>query len=153
MRLLVALLATFLLAAAPAFAQDPAPVCTGTGDATADCTSGPPTEPTVGDPEVITDPADEVEPPAAENPVDDDARAEQHVLSDTAVAHHHERATGSGSRVAETAAPAPAATPVAASTPSTASAGQLPFTGVDAWLLALAGSGLVAAGLAVRRLA
>ena len=149
LRLVCAVLAALLLAAVPAFAQD-APVCTGTGDEVVDC--GTSEEPTVGDPDVITDPADEIDEEGPAEPVD--PRAEQHVLGDTAEA---EDVAGRRSQVAGTASPA---TPAAAPDATTASPGtpassaqRLPFTGVDAWVLALAGSLLLAAGLRMRQLA
>jgi hypothetical protein len=142
MRLVSALLLALALSAAPAFAQapeTPAPVCSGSGDAVADCTSGD--EPTVGEPDVITDPADEVEP-------DDPAlRGELHVLGDSARASSEdEEVAGRGSRVAGTAA----APQTPAATDRAAPAGELPFTGVEAWVLALFGSLLLAAGLRLR---
>jgi hypothetical protein len=150
LRLLCALLACLLLCAAPALAQDEAPVCSGSGDATADCTSGP----AVGEPDVITDPSDEIEPPAS-SPEPDDPRAEQHVLGDSAQASSKDE-KASQPVAAPASAPAPAtADPVAASTPVAAPAAassprELPFTGVPAWLIALSGSLLLAAGLRLR---
>jgi hypothetical protein len=144
LRLVCAVLAALLLAAAPAFAQD-APVCTGTGDEVVDC--GTSEEPTVGDPDVITDPADEIDEEGPAEPVD--PRAEQHVLGDSAEASSpaapRPQAAGTSS-----AAPAVPASPTATAAASPAE--RLPFTGVDAWVLALAGSLLLAAGLRMRQL-
>jgi hypothetical protein len=147
MRLISALLLALALSAAPAFAQapeTPAPVCSGSGDAVAECTSGD--EPTVGEPDVITDPADEVEPD------DTELRGELHVLGDAARASSDDETADGGSQTA--GAPAAAQAPVAAQPVASGSAaqrsGELPFTGVEAWVLALFGSLLLAAGLRLR---
>jgi hypothetical protein len=142
-RLVCAVFATLLLTAAPALAQD-APVCTGVGEEVVDC--GTSEEPTVGDPDVITDPADEVDEPI-------DPRSEQHVLGDSAEAtHESEQTADRRPQTAGTAAPAPAtSSTVARAAPATAGE-RLPFTGVDAWVLALVGSLLLAAGLRARQL-
>jgi hypothetical protein len=140
-RFLCATVLALLLSAAPAFAQDPAPVCSGAGDVTSDCTSGP----AVGQPDVITDPADEVQNDGETGGEPVDPRAEQHVLGDSATASSPDTAEPVAAPVA-----APASTPVAAPAAAAPARGELPFTGVDAWLIALAGSGLLAAGLALR---
>jgi hypothetical protein len=153
LRLVCALVLALFLSVAPAFAQD-APVCTGVGEEVVGC--GTSEEPTVGEPDVITDPADEVD----EEPVEPaDPRAEQHVLGDSAEAESEDGTADRGPRTAGTApaAPAPAAaaspTATAAPAPPASPAQRLPFTGVDAWVLALAGSLLLAAGLRMRQLA
>jgi hypothetical protein len=149
-RLVCAVFASLLLAAAPAFAQD-APVCTGVGDEVVDC--GTSEEPTVGDPDVITDPADEIDEEGPAEPVD--PRAEQHVLGDSAEASNKrttQHAAGSPQPAAPAAPAAPSATASQAAAPASP-AQRLPFTGVDAWVLALAGSLLLAAGLRMRQLA
>jgi hypothetical protein len=154
LRSLAAAIAATLLLAAPALAQDPAPTCTGSGDVTVGCDSGP----TVGDPDVITDPADEVDEPSSGPVEPEDPRAEQHVLGDSAEASSDED-TAAGTQDAgsePSAAPQSAAdssspgAPAAQATPGSGTSGTLPFTGVDAWLLALAGSALLAAGLRLR---
>jgi hypothetical protein len=152
LRSLAAAIAATLLLAAPALAQDPAPVCTGAGDTTTDCTSGP----GVGEPDVITDPADEVDEPSSGPVEPEDPRAEQHVLGDSAT-----QSSGESDGAGTTAGSAPAATPpvpapaaaLAAPAQAAPARGQLPFTGVNAWLVALAGSLLLAAGLRLRSLA
>jgi hypothetical protein len=137
-RLLIALLA-FLLLAAPAMAQEPAP--------------------TVGSGQVVTDPGSETEPPAAgqddgsDIPAVDDGtpqpepapdasgrRGEVHVL-DSARSRHAQ-------------SPSPAAVPAqshAAAAPGRPAATTLPFTGVNAGLLALIGAALLGTGLVARR--
>jgi cytoskeletal protein RodZ len=142
-RVLVMLIAS-LVFAAPALAQEPQP------------------DATVGQGQVITDIATEVEPPPGEDdgtdipPAVDDGtpapepqpdatgrRGEIHVL-DSAT-------SSSPTSAAPAATPSPAAVPdpaPAAATParSAATAKTLPFTGVDAAPLALIGLALVAAG-------
>jgi hypothetical protein len=159
-RLFLTVLAASLCLAAPAYAQSPAvpdeaPVCEGVGDTTTSCSSGgdPADQPeTVGDPEVITDPADEIEGPPREDSGDTEPqRGELHVL---------------GSREASSSqAPAPAPAVAAAQAPAESAPadqqirtsahpkGQLPFTGPDAGPLALIGLMLLAGGLGLRRVA
>jgi hypothetical protein len=114
-------------------------------------------EPAVGEPQVITDQANETEPasgvtfeddgseitavddgtPAPEPPPDASGRrGEIHVLDSTAAS-----------------SPQPAATPRATATARAAApARELPFTGVNAGLVALLGLALVAAGTRLQSL-
>jgi hypothetical protein len=145
-RALIATMLIVLAAPAAASAQAPAPspgpVVAQGGD--------PAPDPTVGPGQVITDPAGQTEPaattdvPAAtagvaqELPANQAKRGEVHVLGG---------ATASSTPPAAT--PPAAQTPQAAAAPArTVSAGRktLPFTGVDAGVLALVGLGLLAAG-------
>lgn len=139
MRLLLVLLAS-LLFAAPAMAQD---------------------VPEVGQGQVITDIATEVEPPAGEDdgsdipPVDDGqpaAEPEPDASGRRGEVHVLDSATQSDAP----AAPAPTATPAAAQPTATApvravrrsrgGSGSLPFTGVDAGPILLIGLALLGAG-------
>jgi hypothetical protein len=100
-----------------------------------------PGDPVVGEGIVVTDPAGETEPPEVDEepePVSDDVPAPEPDASGKRGELHVLGAETSSS-------PAPAAAPAAAP------ADTLPFTGLDAWVLALAGSALLAAGLLVRR--
>ena len=162
-RIFLGVLATALLAAAPAPAlaqdagpvvPDEAPVCSGVGDSVTTCTSGGDVveEPgTVGPGQVITDPADEVEGPKTSDDSGDQPqeRGELHVLPAAA------QQSSPAPQEQETAGAAPAAQQpavTAQSPPSgTAGAKTLPFTGVDAGPLALFGALLLAAGLGLRR--
>ena len=162
LRIILAVIAAALLAAAPAGAQgtgpvvpDEAPVCTGVGATVTSCSSGgdvaddPATDPgTVGPGEVITDPEDEIEGPKVEDDSGDkpQERGELHVLP--AATSQSSPATEAAPSPAQ-AAPQPVASAPAA--PAAGSAKTLPFTGVDAGPLALIGALLVAAGLGLRR--
>src|SRR4051812_43711591 len=117
-----------LALAAPAWAQGQAPICSGTGEnGAATCTSGG--DRTVGAPAVVTDPVAEVEG----RPM----RGELHVLA--------AQADSSSVAAAKPHAPKPA--------PARGTTGQrtLPFTGIDAWLLALGGLILLEIGIRLRR--
>jgi hypothetical protein len=159
MRFLLPTALAVLAFAAPAWASGE-PVCFGTNDAgmpvaCPDTSSGQ----TVGDGDVITDPADEVEQPGE--------RGEIHVLAETrgsTVATSHATDKGSGSAAAQPAASSTPAPASASSQPAAAvktvarhrrhnGARELPFTGIDAWMLALGGLILLEAGLRLRRLA
>ena len=159
---LAALLAALVLAA-PAAAQQPtgdtstqAPVCSGTGESDpGTCTSGdtaaaPPQ--TIGQPQVITDPASQVDGTVTV-PSDGDGpkRGEQHVLdaqrSSSTTPAARRTATQSAGSTATVSATSPASSPAATA------AKTLPFTGVNAGYLALAGALLLGTGLAVRRTA
>jgi hypothetical protein len=152
----VAALVAVLAPAAPALAQTADPgTQPGTTAVQVDGVE-PPDDGTVGPGQVITEPAEEVQPAAggddASGPedvplaADGDAvdpspdppkRGELHVL-------------GTG---ASSSNPAPVAAASTSAPRAAASAGPatLPFTGVNAGLLALAGATLLAAGLLVRR--
>jgi hypothetical protein len=138
----LAVLIASLVFAAPALAQDDA---------------------TVGDGQVITDMATEVEPPPGEDdgtdipPVDDgtparepepDAtgrRGEIHVLDSATSSSPATPSAATPRAYSQAAAPAAATTTPAAARP-TGTAKTLPFTGVDAAPLALIGLALLAAG-------
>jgi hypothetical protein len=140
----LAVLLAALALAGPAAAQDPftdttpAPVCSGTGETDpGTCTSAGDQQ--IGDGQVITDPADEVDGPTGaddgDRPASDEPmKGEQHVLGATA----------------SSSSPAPAATtqPVAAAAPRPKT---LPFTGVDARQLALMGTALMLLSWLIRR--
>ena len=170
LRCLLVTLAATLCVAAPASAQQgelgippDAPVCSGVGDVVTGCSNAgdPPGDAaTVGDGQVVTDPASEIEePPAAD---DSDGR--------TAPRRGQLHSLGADDRSAGVAAPqgAPAsasdAEPAAVKRTASATAtrvaarpragrGTLPFTGVDAGPLALFGVMLLAGGLGLRRAA
>jgi ribonuclease E len=169
---LAALAAAFVLAV-PAYAQaragdvsPEAPVCSGTGeDGPATCSSGD--SGTVGQGTVVTDPADEVDGPGSGDDEDTpDAapqRGELHVLgAATASSSPQQRAQPASSTAPPAPAPAPAqpaADPAPASHPAPvseaaarrpASSRELPFTGVNAGLIALMGAVLLGSGLALR---
>jgi hypothetical protein len=142
-----AVLLAMLALAGPAAAQDPAtnttpaPVCTGTGEGDpGTCSSGGGADQQIGDGQVVTDPAAEVDGPTmpddGDRPADKPKRGEQHVLGEVATA-------SSPAPVAQpaTSSPAPAATAVK----------TLPFTGVDARPLALMGVALLLTGWLLRR--
>jgi hypothetical protein len=139
-----AVLFAMLALAGPAAAQapattdsTPAPVCTGTGEADpGTCTSAG--DQTIGDGQVVTDPAAEVDGPTAPDDGDRPAaaapkRGELHVLGNSASATSAPRATATAR---------PAAAP---------SAKTLPFTGIDAGPLALMGVLMLGTGLLLRR--
>jgi hypothetical protein len=139
-----AVLLAVLALAGPAAAQDPAtdttpaPVCSGTGEADpGTCTSAGDQQ--IGDGQVITDPADEIDGPTVADDGDRPAaegpkQGEQHVLGNAA----------------SSSSPAPATTThvqaAAATRPKT-----LPFTGVDARTLALMGTALILLSWLIRR--
>jgi hypothetical protein len=140
MRLLAVLIASLAFSAAPALAQDEAPV---------------------GEGQVITDIATEVEPPPGEDdgtdipPVDDGTPApepEPDASGRRGEVHVLDSATSSSpTTAATTPTPSPAAVPAparAAATPARpiASGKTLPFTGVNAGVLALIGGAMLAAG-------
>jgi hypothetical protein len=151
-----AVLLAVLALAGPAAAQDPAvsttpaPVCSGVGENDpGTCTSAGDQQ--IGDGQVVTDPADEVDGPTVpddgDRPADEPKRGEQHVLGDSASA-------SSDPAPAAASAPAPAARPASttsAARPAAASPETLPFTGVDAGPLVLMGALLLGAGLLLRR--
>src|SRR4051794_21497911 len=147
MRALASALLLGLVLAAPAWAQDetttpgsqdqtPAPVCSGTGETAPpdECTSGDPQNADDGDTGI--DPSEDGAGPA-------EPQGEQHVLGETS------SSSGSRQPQGQAATPAPAASPAPAAQPAPAGA-QLPFTGVEAWQLALAGVLLLAAGTRLR---
>jgi hypothetical protein len=151
-----AVLLAVLALAGPAAAQDPgtgttpAPVCSGVGENDpGTCTSAGQTgDQTIGQGQVITDPADQVDGPTApddgDRPADAPKTGEQHVLGDSAIASSPKTSSAPTSAAAPAAATQPAA-PVAAG-PKT-----LPFTGVDAGPLVLMGVLLLGSGLLLRR--
>jgi hypothetical protein len=165
LRTLLAVTAAALCLAAPASAQqgtlvipDEAPVCTGVGDTTTACTTDG-TDPggeTVGEGQVITDPADEIE--------DVDSSVE---AAPKRGSLEIEGGTSASSSAEPASAPAAPAVPAAAdaapaagapaqvttAAPSSPSAKTLPFTGVDAGPLALIGALMLLAGLGLRRVA
>ena len=125
-------------AQAPSTDTTPAPVCSGTGeDGTPTCTSG---DQTIGDGQVITDPADQVDGPTVpddgDRPADTPKQGEVHVLAGHASATVQSSAVGSPQT----------AEPVASASPK-----MLPFTGVDAAPLVAMGLALLAGGLVLRR--
>jgi hypothetical protein len=152
----VAVLLAALALAGPAAAQDPAtdttpaPVCSGTGETDpGTCTSAGTTgDQTVGNGQVVTDPANQVDGPTApddgDRPAAEPKKGEQHVLGNSATA---------SSPTKTSSAPSAAATPAAASQPAAAAASPqtLPFTGIDAGPLVLMGSLLLGSGLLLRR--
>jgi hypothetical protein len=152
----VAVLLAALALAGPAAAQDPvtdttpAPVCTGTSETDpGTCTSAGQTgDQTVGNGQVVTDPANQVDGPTA--PSDGDGasaepkKGEQHVLGNSATASSP---TKTSSAPTHTAAPAATPQPAAATT----SPKTLPFTGIDAGPLVLMGTLLLGSGLMLRR--
>ena len=153
----IAAVLAVLALAGPAAAQDPAtsttpaPVCSGTGENDpGTCTSAGSGDQTIGDGQVITDPADQIDGPTVpsdgDGPADEPKRGEQHVLGDSA--------TASSDPAPAAATPAPATRPASttsgaarpAATPKT-----LPFTGVDPGPLVLMGALLLGSGLLLRR--
>ena len=141
-----AVLLAVLAFAGPAAAQDPAtdttpaPVCSGTGEADpGTCTSAGDQQ--IGDGQVVTDPASQVDGPTApddgDRPVAQPRQGEQHVLGGAATS----------------SSPAPATHPVAATSaqPAATARKTLPFTGVDARPLALMGAALLLTGWLLRR--
>lgn len=159
LRTLLAAMAATLLLAAPASAQqgtlvvpDEAPVCTGVGETTTACTTDgtDPTPATVGESQVITDPADEIE--------DVDASVESapkrgalQVQGGTSVSSSAEPESATPAPVADSAAAAAPAQTTTAAAPSSPAAKTLPFTGVDAGPLALIGALMLLAGVALSR--
>ena len=157
-RTLLAALAATLCLAGPAYAQqgtlvipDEAPVCTGVGDTTTGCTSDgtDPAAETVGQGQVITDPAAEIE--------DVDAsvrsapkRGSMEVEGGTTASSGAEPESSAVAPAAD--APAVAApAQVTTAAPSSPAAKTLPFTGVDAGPLALIGALMLLAGIALSR--
>jgi hypothetical protein len=155
MRILLCTIVTSLTIAAPALAQSaPEPICLGTNDIGDPVACPQDSGGTVGDGQVITDPADEVDQ-SDNGPM----RGEVHVLSDTRssnVASHQPAPRAVAPQ------PAPAAsydTPVLTKTQTLAShpkrrphgKHELPFTGVDVWMLVLGGLFLLEAGIRLRR--
>jgi hypothetical protein len=150
---LAAILAVLALAG-PAAAQDPAtsttpaPVCSGVGENDpGTCTSAG--DQTIGDGQVVTDPADQIDGPTApsdgDGPADGPKRGEQHVLGDSANASSD---PAPDAAPAAAPAPRPASAAPAAATPG---AKTLPFTGVDPGPLVLMGVLLLGSGLLLRR--
>ncbi len=159
-RTLLAALAATLCLAAPAYAQqgtlvvpDEAPVCTGVGDTTTACTTDgtdPTPEPTVGEGQVITDPAAEID--------DVDASVEaapkrgtMEIEGGTSASSSAEPESAAVAPVADTSAGAAAPAQVTTAAPSSSAARELPFTGVDAGPLALMGALMLLAGIALSR--
>lgn len=154
----LAALVASLSFAAPAFAQAPA-------------------QPTVGQPQVITDPASQVNPPAAQQPapqqpsqpqtqqpsvhqIQDDSRNFPPVLHVTGPrGSRDESAATATSAVQAVPAPAPEPAPAApasasaSASPPAATSRQLPFTGVATWQIALIGLALLGAGAGLWRYA
>jgi hypothetical protein len=130
----------------------PGPVCTGVGEnGTPTCTSGDQADQgtqTIGDGQTVTDPADQVDGPTVPDDGDGPAasdtpkQGEVHVLGDSA-------SSGTSAPVV-TSQPA-ARSPQPAEPAASASPRTLPFTGIDAGLLAALGIALLAAGLLLRR--
>ncbi|MEA2427897.1 MAG: hypothetical protein QOF37_1525 [Thermoleophilaceae bacterium] len=163
---LLAALFAALAVAGPAAAQQPAtdtptqaPVCSGTGESDpGTCTSGDSADgapqQTVGDPQVITDPAAQVDGTAT-TPSDGDGplRGEQHVLDARRSSSATPGTPKAAPRAARHTATVSAASPAPAPAATAATAKTLPFTGVNAGYLALAGALLLGAGLAIRRTA
>ena len=161
LRTLLAAMAATLLLAAPAAAQqgtlvvpDEAPVCTGVGDTTTACTSDgtDPAPETVGEGQVITDPADEIEDVDASV----EAAPKRGALQVEGGTSASSSAEAESPPVAEAAATpvrdsAPAQATTAAPSSSSAAAKTLPFTGIDAGPLALMGALMLLSGLALRR--
>ena len=142
-----AVLLAMLALAGPAAAQDPvtdttpAPVCTGSGEGDpGTCSSADVADQQIGDGQVVTDPAAEIDGPTipddGDRPSGKPKRGEQHVLG----------------AVATATPPAPVAQPAAGSPAPAATARKtLPFTGVDARPLALMGVALLLTGWLLRR--
>jgi hypothetical protein len=175
LRSLACALAVAFAVAAPASAQqqvttDPsepqAPVCTGTTETAppTSCTSGdaadgaPGTQDdgTVGGGQVITDPSGEVDGDVADQPADPPKRGELHVLGNRAVASSRDDQPAIPAQASQPSTPAaPAASRSSSESqqpvPARGSAKTLPFTGLNAGYLALAGAVLLLAGLALRR--
>jgi hypothetical protein len=147
----LAVLLAALALAGPAAAQDPvtdttpAPVCSGTGETDpGTCTSAGDQQ--IGDGQVITDPADEVDGPTGaddgDRPASDEPKkGEQHVLGNSATASAPAPAAAQPAAVTSTQ-------PVAAAAPRPKT---LPFTGVDARQLALMGTALMLLSWLIRR--
>lgn len=136
-----------------------APVCSGAGAEATSCSSGDQADGadpaagngTVGPPTVITDPADQVDaqPQPTADPASPPKRGELHVLGGVSRSSSPAPAAAPSPSQAQTAAVSETAVSSHAATAS----GTLPFTGVNAGYLALAGIALLAGGLATRRLA
>ena len=153
---LLAVLATALVLAAPAYAQEPT-VCSGTGDTTTGCTPGDQStaadEP-VGDGDVISDPAGEVDGDGGDDVTDEDfggpQRGELHVLG-AAVASGSRRGATRPVAARRAASPTRVTRPPVARIARAGRVHKLPFTGVNGAYVALAGAVLLAAGLGLRR--
>jgi hypothetical protein len=162
LRNLLAAVAASLCLAAPAYAQqgtlvvpDEAPVCTGVGATTTACTtdgSDPAAEPTVGEGQVITDPAAEIEDVDA-SVQSAPKRGSMEIEGGTSASSSAEPVSAGAAPVADTAAVAPAdAAPAQVTTAASAPAAKtLPFTGVDSGPLALIGALMLLAGIALSR--
>jgi hypothetical protein len=161
MRILLCTIVTSLTIAAPALAQSaPEPICLGTNDIGDPVACPQDSGGTVGDGQVITDPADEIDQ-SDSGPM----RGEVHVLSDTRssnVASHQPAAPHAAAPQAAAPQPAPASsynTPILTKTKTLAAhqkrrphgKRELPFTGVDVWMLVLGGLFLLEAGIRLRR--
>jgi|tagenome__1003787_1003787.scaffolds.fasta_scaffold20987080_2 hypothetical protein len=143
-------------AQAPSTDTTPAPVCSGTGeDGTPTCTSGDQADQgtqTIGDGQVVTDPADQVDGPTVpddgDRPPDQPKQGEVHVLGDSATASSKPSAPAAASPVVSTSQSAvgsrQSAEPVN-------SAKTLPFTGIDAGPLVAIGLLLLGGGLLLQR--
>jgi hypothetical protein len=153
LRTLLAALAAALAIAAPAYAQEPI-VCEGVGESTTSCSTGDETvapEETVGEGQVITEPADEVDPKEEDDEFEaGPKRGELHVLGGAANASSGRSAAAQQSSELRTAT---ATAPEATGTRRAAGGETLPFTGVNGAYLALAGMALLATGFGLRRAA
>jgi hypothetical protein len=112
-------------------------------------------EPAVGEPQVVTDQASETEPAGGVTLEDDGSEI---TPADDGTPAPEPAPDASGRRgeihvldATSTSSPAPAASTPAAAAPAARPARTLPFTGVNAGLLAALGLALLAAGVALRR--
>jgi hypothetical protein len=157
MRILLCTIVTSLMIAAPAWGQAaPEPNCLGTNDIGEPVACPTDSGGTVGDGQVVTDPASEIDEPDA-GPM----RGEVHVLSDTRDSNTASSHTAAPRHAAPQAAPAAAPTAFASKAPALtkalarphkrSGARELPFTGIDVWMLVLGGLFLLEAGIRLRR--
>ena len=158
-RTLLAAMAATLCLTAPAYAQqgtlvipDEAPVCTGVGDTTTGCTSDgtDPAAETVGQGQVITDPAAEIEDVDA-SVQSAPKRGSMEVQGGTSASSGAEPESSAVAPAADAPPAAAAPAQVTTAAPSSPAAKQLPFTGVDAGPLALIGALMLLAGVALSR--
>jgi hypothetical protein len=147
-RALIATVLAVLATPTAALAQDPVPA----PEPIVVQVGNPAPDPTVGPGQVITDPAGATEPPATTDvPVATDGVAQELRTGQPKRGEVHVLGTGATASSAPPAAALPPAqtSRAAAAAPArrvTASRRILPFTGVDAGVLALVGLGLLAAG-------
>jgi hypothetical protein len=149
--LAVVAIAALLALAAPAMAQTA--VDPGTTAVQQDGIE-PPDDGTVGPGIVITDPADETEPGEQDDPSDlADATSEVDDAADDADESDPAATPKRGELhvLGATASTRPAAVAAQPRAAASATPATLPFTGVNAGLIALAGAALLAAGMMVRR--